>query len=93
MREILDRIHYKPSYGFEAQVIGDVYMLRVSVVAPCTDTGFLKAQRGRWLVVEDPNNTDEVVRTAYQACYLFELHEFQEQFKFDGKPFNPPPHH
>lgn len=96
MEHILSKIEYKPEYSFEtsmAHVGWEPYtagMLRVVTEAPCTITGKVERQVGRWLVVEDVFNEAEVVRTAYQALYLFELHEFQEHFKYHGKiVFNP----
>ncbi len=87
MHNILDRITYKPGYSFEfnpaEQGFGPA-QLRVQLYAACTVTGREEWQLGRWFVVEDPDDEREVVRTAYQALYLFELHEFQENFKYDG---------
>ena len=89
MKQFLDKIEYKPAYYFECRA-NSMYddgraELRVCTVAPCTTTGFLKQQAGRWFVVEDPFDEADVVRTAYQAMYLFELHEMQEHFRYNGK--------
>lgn len=99
MRKILDRITYKVGYSFEIEPHENDFecgvpttvpqeippsRLRVNTYAACTRSGQEEWQRGRWFYVKDPLDVTEVVRTAYQALYLFELHELQEQFKFDG---------
>ena len=96
MREVLDNISYKPGYSFELREErmlgqhGRIHMLRVVLYAACSVTGQEDWQMGRWFVVEHPTDEHEVVRTAYQALHLFELHEFQENFKYNGKPvFDP----
>ncbi len=90
MKSILADIQYFPGYEFETISLKDnefeyIHLLRVVMFAKCTVSGEEDLQRGRWLVVEDPTDEAEVVRTAYQALGMFQQHEFQENFKYKGK--------
>jgi hypothetical protein len=85
IENILNEITYKDGYTFKVFCSSSyIATIRVTTFAPCTNTGITQYQEGRLFIIENPDNEAEIVRAAYQALYLFELHEFQEHFKYKG---------
>ncbi|BAP15816.1 hypothetical protein AVU67_gp10 [Ralstonia phage RSJ2] len=61
-----------------------MWQVRLSCYLPCTKTGALAEQVGRWFTIHEPNDRDSIIRTVWMAFQTFMLHEMLEGFKYHG---------
>lgn len=92
---ILNKIGYKPGWGFEATTIftdnkKSGYYFQIVFSAPDAATGLSVPQRGRKWMLSEHMTESEVVMTVLKAILTAEEHESRELFTYDGVAiFNP----
>lgn len=85
LREILDRISYRPGWDWDIDPAAETgWHIRPVWDGPDVITGQPARQRGRWWYIAENARVGEVVRTAFLAISTAEEHERREQFRYQG---------
>lgn len=88
-QDVADQIEYKTWRPVVSTRQG-LCFLRWEWEAPCVDTGVTQTWESREWLLAFPITEETVVRTAFAAAKMAELHECAENFLFQGrKPFDP----
>jgi hypothetical protein len=88
VHEVLDRVSFRDRvWRLQTTDSGSgPVLISLAWCAPDTDhpeAGDIDIT-GRWWVIEEHNNDDEILQTAFLAVLTAEEHEVREEFKVDG---------